>query len=273
MKKILFATDFSPSCDNALSYTIEMVKRKEIIVDVINVYDIPLVDQSRMPYKAIDGLVSERRAFSEKSLNAILEKIPEANRGQAYPVFGVYPSIEIAELAEERGLDLIVMSLKKKYGVLDKMIGSITAHTIQKTDIPVLAIPAEAHYTGLTSILFPTMMDQYFEIEEKEERSLEWLHEFWGIFHNPDIHLVHIEKDPDKSKIDVTIGNAPFISMQYTLTYARTVHEGIIRHMEKELPDLIAFYKPIRKFWERIYHGSETRKLLYESKIPLLIFG
>lgn len=272
MKKILFATDFSESADNALKFTSDLIKGKDIIVDMIHVYDIPVTDSSYIPYAAVEGMIEIKKEASTNRLNECLEKINEENRGKGYPVFGVYPSSEIADLAEEIGSHLVVMALREKYSLMDRLIGSVTAHTIQKSTVPVLAIPANAVYGEFDDILFPSQMDSYIEMSEPEKKALEWLYDFWDLFDGPKIHLLHIEKDEGKNKLDITFKNSPFEQMDFTISHADDVHEGILQRLLENDTDLIAIYKPDRRFWERLFHNSETKKLLYDSPVPILIF-
>lgn len=273
MNRILFATDFSQSCDNALQFTIDLVKGKEIMVDLVHVYDIPVTDSSYIPYAAVEGMIEIKREASEKRLKESLTKLNEKNQGKVYPVFGVYPSSEIAELATNISSDLIVMAMRQKYSMMDKLVGSVTAHTIQKSHVPVLAIPATAIYTEFDDVLFPSQMDSYIEMSEPEKKALEWLYDFWHLFDGPKIHLLHIEKDEGKNQLDITFKNSPFAEMDFTISHADDVHEGILQRLLEVETDLIAIYKPNRTFWERLFHNSETKKLLYESPIPILVFS
>ncbi len=272
MKKLLFATDFSNSCENALHYIVSLVKGKEIKVDICHVYDIPITDSSYIPYAAVQGMIDIKKDATIKRLKDSLSELPEAQRGEAYPIFGVYPSAEITEKAEEIKADLIVMALRQKYSLMDRMVGSVTAHTIQKATVPVLAIPATATYSEFDDILFPCMMDSYLELTEPEKKAMEWLYSFWDLFDGPKVHLLHIEESEGDETMDITFKNSPFKKMDFIISHAEDVHTGILQKLMEIDSDLIAVYKPHRKFWERLFHNSETKKLLYHSPVPLLVF-
>ncbi len=273
MRKILMATDFSKGCDNALQYLTDAVSGKRILVDIMHVYDIPLIDQSQVPYKAVEGLKAEKREAATKRLNGLMGTLPTENRGDIHAVFGIYPSTEITELAEAIDADMILMALRRNYGLLDRMIGSITAHTIHKSKKPVMAIPGDAAYSGLSHILFPSTYHFMEDLSEEEESALSWLYDFWELFANPTIHLLHIDVGKHGDKTDVTFTDKPYTSMKFTLSSAPSVHDGIIQAVQKEQPDLLAFYKPNRSFWERLYHRSDTKKILYECQVPIIVFG
>jgi nucleotide-binding universal stress UspA family protein len=272
LKRILLATEFSQNCENALDFVIDLVKHKPIKVDIMHVFDIPVNDSSYIPYAAVQGIIDVKKETAERLLKERMEKIDPANQGDIYAVLGVFPSTDIAEQAKIIGSDLIAMGLAQKYGMMEKMIGSVTAHTIEKASVPVLAIPATARFTEFDDILFPTQMDSYLELTDPEKKALEWLYDFSILFGGPKVHLLHIAHGDSRDEIDFNFDNSPFKEMDFTISTSENVHEGILLKLLEVESELIAMYKPHRKFWEGLFHNSQTKKLLYESPIPLLIF-
>lgn len=272
MKKILFATDFSQPCDNAFDYVKALIKDKNVQLDITHVYDVPVSDSSSFPAGAVQGLIDIKKEATVKRLKDLIVTVDEVNRGEIYPVFGVYPSLDIAELADKVDADLIVVALAQKYSLIEKMVGSVTAHTIHKSPVPVLAIPPTATFTEFDDILFPTNMDSYLELSGEEKKALEWLFRFWKLFEGPKVHLLHIEEGKRPEDQVITFDDSPFKEMDFTISYAESVHEGVLLKLMEMESDLIAIYKPERKFWERLFHNSETKKLLYHTPIPILIF-
>lgn len=202
-----------------------------------------------------------------------MSELPQSNQGMIYAIHGIYPSVEIHECAEKLGSDMIILALREDYGLLKRLIGSTTARTIHKSRKPVLAIPAHAKYESIENILFPTMMSVDADLSDREEQAIHWLSKFSGFLNQPLVELLHIIDDEKSNNIDITLKGEPFDEMQITFSHAYTVDEGILEYMEKKKPNLLAFYKPHRNFWERLYRPSKTRNLLYDSNIPLIVFG
>lgn len=272
MKRILLATDFSDACDNALKYAMELVKNTGIKIDLINVYDIPVVVTSNMPTRAIDGIIYEKAKATESHLLELQQEIPTANRGYFKAIYGPYPATEIAEFSKKEGHDMIVMGLKQKYGLFDRMMGTVTAHTIQLSSVPVLAIPSQAEFIPYKNILFPTAHARGEDIAEAEEKAVNWLVKFGKLFGDPSIHMLHIKKTEEADTVDVTYKSKIIEQLDFTVSHAESIENGIIEYYEKEHAELLAFYKPYRYFWERIYHSSLIRKILFRTRVPLLIF-
>lgn len=271
MKSLLFATDFSESSRNSFEFVKAMVKKHPMKVNLIHVFDIPIPTATTLASNAVMGMIKEREQAVKRHLNEMLTELPIENQGEKYALHGTYPSTEIAELAEKSDAMLIVMALRQRYSFFERLIGTTTAHTIQKSKTPVLAIPNGLKFTDFDDILFPTEMKVDEEMKKKELKALKWLQEFVGMVEKPDIHMIHISSD--KSLDTTTILDKPFPGMKFTVTSADSIEQGILTFLEKKSMDLLAVYKPNRPFWERIYHSSITRKFLEQNKAPLLVFS
>ena len=274
MKRLLFATDFSESCINAFAYVKDLIGLDPIVVDIIHVYDIPVKIATGVPHSAIAGMLDEKKKAAIRRMQELRVQLKKSQQGKMYPIYGVYPSTEIAEAAKESRADLIVTALRQKYSLIDRMMGTVTAHTIQKSVIPVLAIPTGAVFKPIKNVLFPTEMSIYDPISEEEERALEWLYHFSEAVKLLNVHMIHVSENNGKDEsLNVVFNNKPFRDIDFTIAHAANVEDGIFEYMEVNNVDLLALYKPNRNIWERIYHSSVTRKLLYQSRLPLLVFS
>lgn len=270
MKKILFATDFSDSCQNALDYVVQMIGGKESKISLIHVFDLPVAVLSTISYHAAEGLFHEKSNACSKRLQEIQAQLDPNIQGELFCIQGAYPSAEIAEIADTYEYDLIVMALRQKYSLIDRMIGTTTAHTIQIAKTPVLAIPNGSVYRKVENILFPTAIHASKDLSDKELEGINWLFEFYTYANKPKIHMIHVKQtDPD---LYINYKNNPFPPLDFIRTKAISVEDGIIKYLKEHEADLMAFYKPNRSFWERLYHSSISRKMLFKSRIPLLIF-
>ncbi|MBK8503864.1 MAG: universal stress protein [Saprospiraceae bacterium] len=272
MEKILLATDFSDACENALKYTLALVENTDIKVDFLNVYDIPVVVSSSMPSRAIDGIMKEKANAVESHLRELHESIPVNHRGIFRAIYGPYAATEISEFAKDEGHDMIVMGMKQNYGLMDRMMGTVTAQTIQLATVPVLAIPNQSLFHTYNQILFPTANPTGKDLAEAEKKAIDWLLKFSQLFGKPKIHMLHVEKNSDQTLTDITSKAEVNDQFDFTKSYAETIEDGIISYYEKEHAELLAFYKPYRYFWERLYHSSLIRKILFKTRVPILIF-
>ena len=272
MQKILVATDFSESCANALKYVLQLVKETQIKVDLIHVFDVPISVTHTVPARAFQGMIEEKRIATQRRLEVAMEEIKSTNQGICLAIFGPYPAREISEAAHLGNHDLVVTALRKKYTLYDRLIGTITAHTIQLSEVPVLAVPSGAQYSDVHKIVFPTAISQSAQITTPEMQALTWLSDFSSIFRFPKVYLIHIISKSADDRAEIIHHEIPWANLDFTRTSAATVEEGVLEFCEKEKAGMLAFYKPHRKFWENLFHYSVTRKLLFNTKIPILVF-
>ncbi len=271
MKRILFATDFSEACSNAFTYLKNFIQDSSVKIDFVHVYDIPVNVSASIPHQAIQGMLEAKDEAAVNRMNQLRLTLPEHQRGKMAPIQGEYPSADITETAIRLHSDLIVMGMKKKYDLIDKMVGSTTIHTIDKSNNPVLAIPNDASFDPVTKILFPTAINQIANLSEKEIEALNWLNDFLHLIKSPKIHLVHISSDSDL--VDITKRHFPIEEIDFSISHAESVEEGIFKFLTLHDIHMLAFYKAHRSFWTRLYRSSITRKLLYQSRLPLLVFS
>lgn len=269
MKKILLATDFSESCKNALDFTLNIFRNENILIDLVHVYSIPIGTIALISENDSTKLIEDKKNSVNKLLQEIMDEIPEKQRGETHATFGIYPSSDIIELSEKINSSLIVVALRQKYSMIDRFIGTITANTISKANIPVLAIPNFARLGDEKSILFAT--DKPYS----KEHSTEMAHEIKNLltcchmFNFETIYNIHIHKDEG---IDITYLDTPVEGINFINSHANELDEGIYNVAKDKKVNIIAIKKSNRVFWERLYHSSLTRKLLFKARIPLLVF-
>ena len=273
MNKVLFATDFSDSCDNALHYAIALLKTTGLKLDLVHVFDISVVITASISTRAFTDILHSRTRSVEGHLEETQKMIPQKNRGSTKAIYGPYTANEIAEYAHDNSYDLIIMALRQKYSLVDRIIGTVTSQTIHLSRVPVLAIPSESKFKGIKKILFPTAIQNVNKLKIGEEKAVTWLSTFSKTFSAFEIHMVHIDQN-NKVKIpDITDKDTPLQHIDFTVSAATSVEEGIVQISKKEHPDLLAFYKPHRYFWEQLHRSNLIRKMLYKSRTPLLIFS
>jgi len=271
MKTILFATDFSDSCRNAFDYLKEIISEDEVKVDILNVYDIPVTTLLGVSHYAVNDMIEDKRNLVVDHLYEILNELPLSCRGEIYSRYGTQPATEIAQLTRKNQYDLVVMALRQKYSLFDRIIGTVTAQTINQISVPVLAIPSGAKFEPIKTILFPTQMIPGDDMNENEEDALMSLHDFWSMSNSPKINLIHVSSDNEN--LDVIHKKLVFKDIDFIHSHANSVEEGLFNYFEKSKAQMLAFYKPERGFWERLYHSSLTRKILYKSRIPIVVFS
>ena len=73
-------------------------------------------------------------------------------------------------------------------------------------------------------------------------------------------------------KPDSTKSHFPISEIDFSIAHAKHIDDGIIDFLNKTKVELLAFYKPHRSFWSRLYSSSISQEVLYKSGLPVLIF-
>ena len=272
MKKLLVAIDFSESCTNAIFYVKELVKGTPLQVDMIHVHSMPVVSMINMSVNITDEVLDANTEHTKNLLDEQMLLLPSENRGETFPVHGEYASSEIIALAVDLESDLIVMALRQKYSIIDRVIGTITAQTIAKSALPILAIPNGCLFKTSSNVLLLTDESYSGKLTDQMASELERLFDYCDFYKDTEIHLVHINEG-EKDSFDLVYHHAPLADLKFIVSNASTVAQGVKRVLEEYNIDLIAIHRKNSTFWERLFHSSLTRKLLFQAKLPIFVIA
>ena len=268
MKKILFPTDFSKAAEKAFDFTISLAKEMDATVDVLNVYHLPFVDATNVPPEYIEEMMEEKRKVIEMHIEEFVKNKPEKVIGKLLAVYGIFIPQEIKDLVVEGAYDLILMGTRgEHHSKIEKILGSVTTHTMMQAECPVLAIPEEANWKALKRIAFAT------DFELKDQKAVNQLMEFASTL-AAEINFVHVETDPKIGKMQdsISLPNYPFNFTDFAVVNSPSVMEGIDKYIKENQIDLLALYIPKRRLWERLFHSSFTKKMAFHTRTPLLVF-
>ncbi|MCB0586499.1 MAG: universal stress protein [Phaeodactylibacter sp.] len=267
MKKILFPTDFSETASNAFRYAVRLAEALEARVDVMNVYHLPLNDASRVPADYIERMLSEKKQSVEAHLREFTSECSPRAIGELKAEYGIFVYQEVIDKAEDEGYNLIVMGTKGERNAIEKMMGSVTTHTMMHAPCPVLAIPEGADFQPISHIAYAT------DFEPSDEHAVEQLMEFAGKLGSA-IHFVHIDTKAVAGSMEdyVMVENYPFPFTDFSVVGSRSVAEGLDEFVTENQIDILALFIPNRRLWERLFHTSFTKQMAFHAKVPLLVF-
>ncbi len=263
MKRILVPTDFSEISNIALQYAVAMNNSIHGHLDVIHTYTV--VSRTDM----IISMEPVIRQTAEEDMDKLMAGIvpmvlKDASIGSE--VVKGDPVDVIGRMSKKNQYDLIIMGTQGSSGILEVFIGSTTLAVMRQTETPLLAVPREGEYRPVKNIVFAIdsvglSKDQY-----------EPLRDIAKMF-DSQIYVFHVAENPDDMKypadLDVYLADC-------TYSYHSTVHDdvfGSINRFSKDVgADLIAMIRRDKGFFKRLSQPSQTKRELFHSEIPLLIF-
>ncbi len=276
MKKILVPTDFSETANSALNFAIQTSKVFSARITLLHSYEVSSSFSSDY-YGANKEFNLLMLSDIEKKLDNEREKIKAQYNIEVDTAISTYPLVEaIAKVAEEKSIDLIVMGTLGESGIAEKIWGSRTSSVIGSTKVPVMVIPHDYKWKKPSKILFAT--NQF----RKEPKALNYIFELAGLYMAS--VRVSVFTDSDDQTAQTYLENKRNIAeyedflksnfYEKTLTSAHLTgadFEATIQEYIKENDfDVLVMVTQQAGFWRRLFNPSLTRKMSYNTEIPLL---
>lgn len=276
MRKILFPTDFSETANNAFIFALNIAQRSKATIYVLHIYKSPIIN-SRIPAKLISDYnldvelksfenfrdksqamhkFADENGFSDVELKLILKEGFFTNRLKEF-------------VEEESNIDLVIMGTGGASSYLDKtFFGSNTVNTIENLNIPVLSIPSKASFNPFNTVVFTTLF------KEKDKTALDELITRTEKF-NTTIYCLHVTKNKQKIESVLSEWKEYFAGKPVVfeiLDYTDSVNHTILKFVSDNNIGMIAAVSRNLNFFEELFSPSFTKKISYESEVPIFVF-
>lgn len=270
MNNILVPIDFSDASYNAANYAASLSNIFNTNMTLIHVYSNPLAIDD-MPATLLNKPEKELREIKEDQLNEYMEIL---RKKYTIRIEGVVRegmiTPAILDLSNYGNAGLIVMGMKGK-GKSKSLFGSNTTSVMRKSSIPVLVIPEKLVFKSIEVITLASDFD--IEMESGNYSLIRTI----SLKNNAFVQILNVRKKDSKlsvkeeeNKLNATLAFEN-LRHQFYLIKDDEVDEGIEDFLEGHPSDILAMVARKRNLFERIISGSQTRKMSYETKIPLLV--
>ncbi len=275
MKNILLPTDFSENSKNAIHYALAFFKNELCTFHILHV-------QKASNYTTDDLMVApantsiHQSVISDvkKKLNILTEQLKNEYAEENYTFHAITDydifTDAIKQAVKAKNIDLIVMGTNGATGATEVVFGSNTLNVIRKVDCPVLAIPQGYTYKKPKTILY-TIDDGDHFITEGIEPLMDILAK-----HNSSLRILKIKEDEtvtvadfdDKKKMKDFFKNINHTFHAITNVPTALAITSFVQIMNI---NMTAMFIQRETFLERFFKGSETSKISYGTRVPLLI--
>lgn len=288
VRRILVPIDFSDHSLVACNFALGLAHKLKAEIMLTYSYFNPVI--STEPYLEahsyqlnLDTIIGnlENEAFSQmKELKTKLEDFVKKEKFTgvkiSYHLDRGAPEELILQYSKEYDPGVIVMGTRGKTKSTVDFIGSVTKKIIEKSKVPVFAIPQKSVYMGINymnSILYAT------DFDESDFKALRKLMTLIRPF-NMKIYCIHIASDAsntfDKVKMDSLKEHFFKEYGEYNLFCDLIEHDDIVQGFEDYIDekdiDMIALTTHKRGVFERLFNPSLAKKMLFHTNIPLLVF-
>jgi universal stress protein A len=134
-KKILFATDFSPTSDAALQYATSLARDSGALLLITHIEELP------MPYAGGEMYIAQPE-YPNPEIRRMLEAVVPPDKSVRFEHRLVMGSAadDIVRIANEEGVDLIVIGTHGRTGLKRVLMGSVAECVMRLATCPVLTI-------------------------------------------------------------------------------------------------------------------------------------
>jgi nucleotide-binding universal stress UspA family protein len=276
MKKILVPTDFSPIAHNAFLYALDMAKKESAQVILLHVFHRPILSPFPQDEHAVIRWLEHKEqrkleGYAKDTWQNYAKQQEKAVNITFVCRYGLTVP-EILQACHDYEADLVVMGMRGAGVLSQAFLGSTTLQLIQENQVPVLAVPADKHFTGLKSVVFALNLTR-FPARKLLSPLQELLHAF-----NSKLHVLHVfksnirEEERELAFDALSKVESYFKDLSYKLFFKEKedVAEGIQQYIREVDADLLVLVPAQHSFMDRLLSKSITSKIASQPYAPLL---
>lgn len=281
LKKILLATDFSPSSEKALSYARALALRFSSTVEIAHVFDPSVVTSYE---EATIGLpVNERRQIANENLDRLRDELSASGiRTRTTLPEGHRSATDLLKVANDHEVDLIVAGTQSKSGVERLILGSTAEQVIRNAKCPVLTVGPHCNPYADVPLAFQRIVfatDFSAEAAKAAAYALSFAEDSGA--HLYFCHVLGVETDSAAKKelLDGAFAGAmkkmvpersyDWCSPEFVVKHGDAA-KGVLELADKVKADLIVLGARKASFWLTHVDRGLTPDLLAHAKCPVM---
>ncbi|SEL10282.1 Nucleotide-binding universal stress protein, UspA family [Aquimarina amphilecti] len=275
MKNILLPTDFSENSRNAINYAMRFFENELCTFYILNVQKASLYMTDDLMAAPMNTSVHQSVInTSKEKLNELTKYLQKETTNQKYSFKGITDydvfTDAIKQAVKSKKIDLVIMGSNGATGAREVVFGSNTLNVIRKVDCPVLVIPQGYVFENLKTVLYTIDDNDHFNTEgmdplvdtvTKYKSSLR-------ILKIKEDDTVTIAEFDDKKQLKDFFKNINHTFHSITNVPSALAIDSFVQIMNI---DMNAMFIQKETFIERFFYGSETSKISYRTRVPLLI--
>lgn len=259
MDKILVPTDFSSNSKPGIRFAIRMAARSKASLVFIHVI-------------SLDSDVDKATLKLERFVQSVYHSMKLEAMDVFYEVVkGFKVDLTLLNYCEENADINYLCIATRGASFLQKVLGTNTSNLIEKSSIPVIAVPRTYRVKPLHSILYATDLTNL-------ENELEVLVNYArpkGL----SIEVLHLSS-PSTQELEKNLNDDLEIKLNYPITLKKvkydnndTLYQNIQKQVQKIKPSMLClFSNNDRTFYEKVFLPSLTENISYHTSVPLLAY-
>lgn len=286
-KRILVPVDFSDYSMKACQIAFNMAYVLNAKVKILHVYFSPYypsalpfsdifsyqIEKDETPQSVIEKVREDMKALCKKIDKKIADgEFPTIN--YSYVLREGLPEEEIVSFSKEYDPAILIMGTRGKNQKDMDLIGSVTAEVIETTQIPIIALPENTHFSDFKEVKNLAFFTNF------SQRDLIAFDSMMSVlkFYKPKIFLTHIAGKKDTwDEIKLQGINTyfkkqyPEIEFDHGILNGNELNEDIERYIRAKNIDVLALATSKRNIFARMFNPSIARKMLFHTDTPLFV--
>lgn len=287
VRKILVPVDYSDASMKASIFALDIANKLKAEIRLLHVYHNPIIDvapfDTSHSYQVnLSSYIHEIEQDARKQMTSLLCDM--RNRAQTYSnkpkisfsIANGDAEEEILAIADKYKPGLVVMGTHGMGHQSGEALGSVTSRIIQKSDIPILAIPANTPFNNLDNlknVIYATDYDDYDQVALNKLISL--LTPF-----NITLHCVHVSIGVKKSWDNVKMENLkeyiassyPDFKFKCQIMVSDNIVTGLESYMREHKVELLAITNHARGTFYSWFTPNITKMIMTRMNLPLFVF-
>ena len=273
VRQIVVPIDFSGTAENAFRFGLELAQFLGAGLSVLHVHN-PQVDVGKTFRLEVP---SDVMPLKQRMLRALGERLLRARRDNpALENLEVKTSVVSGQVAEEicrvsrsGDTDLIVMGTTGESHLLGNWFGSVATQVARCAECPVLLIPDGVGFRGFGKVIYAS---NYHPSEERIlPRVVDFIHPFSSTVFFAHINQTKTHRSQGLSAPEGQVFHKNGVTFQLTAIESHDVVDGLSRFADESDAQLMVMTTTHRNFFEELFHKSATRKMIFNTRIPLMI--
>jgi nucleotide-binding universal stress UspA family protein len=272
---ILVPVDFSDNSHSAARYALYLGRHLKANITLFHAVTVPVVVGDYPSAVPVEIDTEPSKEEIEKLKKELLQTLDED--GDSSVVLNTRVEVgftvdSIMEVAKDIDADMIVMGTTGASGVEKFFIGTNAASVIDRSEIPVLLIPANAKVKPLKEIVYATNFDP------EDDIMMDTLLQFAKIFGSK-IHCLHVSDKPDvedKVNLDDLEETSWHKEMGVEVEFKNIEGSDTLKALDNFIDanniDLLVMLTHRRTIMQRLFSRSVTKEMAFHTRIPLLVF-
>lgn len=272
LKNILVPVDFSNCSKNALKIGIDLAKKHNSTLHLVNAIHIPApqvdVTGGHVMVEPVFEDYEKRAAHEFEQLKKEFEQLNEVSH-QTHTLISIV-SEAVRTCIDDKSIDFIVMGTKGNHSTLEKLIGGTSAEVVRSASVPVLLVPENISSLNLAKIGYATDLGEIDDINRLEPLL------YFAQMANAEVQVFYVARSLEDMSSVKSLQSQKIsdylngVAHSFHCVEDKKITHGIFEFIETHQLDMLTMYPRKHGLLDRIIKGSVTKTIAMDIHIPLL---